>query len=73
VPLPMQRPKPLTPAQLAEARARAKAHACAKEKEMAKDSFSCNWPVLSEKLGELKKIFGGAAAQSPASPKAKKS
>ena len=64
VPIPMQRPtKPqMSAAALAEARARAKANACAKE--AAKDSFSCNWPVLSEKLGELKKLFGGPAAQS---------
>jgi hypothetical protein len=67
VPLPMQRP--VRPPMSAEARARAKAHACAKEP--TKDTFSCNWPVLSEKLGELKKLFSGQAAQQPA-PKAKK-
>jgi hypothetical protein len=71
VPMPMQRPTrpPMSPAALAEARARAKANACAKE--AAKDTFSCNWPVLSEKLGELKKLFGGPAAQQ--TTKAKKS
>jgi hypothetical protein len=70
IPIPMQRPTrpPMSPAALAEARARAKAAACTKE--AAKDSFSCNWPVLSEKLGELKKLFGGPAAQS--ATKAKK-
>lgn len=68
VPLPMQRPaKP--PATPAEARARAKARACARD--AAKESFSCNWPRLSETLGELKKLFSGPPAQSTA--KAKKS
>ena len=73
VPIPVQRPsKPQIAANstaASEARARAKASACAKE--ATKDTFSCNWPVLSEKLSDLKKLFGGPAAQ-PA-PKAKKS
>jgi hypothetical protein len=74
VPIPVQRPsKPQIAASSAaanEARARAKTGTCAKD--AAKDSFSCNWPVLSEKLSDLKKLFGGPAAQ-PATPKAKKS
>jgi hypothetical protein len=71
VPMPMQRPsKPqLAAAALAEARARSKADPCAKDP--AKDNFSCNWPVLSAKLGELKKLFGGPPPQPAA--KAKKS
>jgi hypothetical protein len=73
VPIPVQRPsKPQIAANTAaanEARARAKAANCTKE--AAKDTFSCNWPVLSEKLGELKKLFGGPAA--PPAAKAKKS
>jgi hypothetical protein len=69
VPIPMQRPsKPQMAANSAaaiEARAaRAKANAC--NKEATKDTFSCNWPVLSEKLGELKKLFSGPAGQQPA-------
>jgi hypothetical protein len=71
VPMPIQRPsKPqLSAAALAEARARAKADPCAKD--AAKVNFSCNWPVLSEKLSELKKLFGGPPPQPAA--KAKKS
>jgi hypothetical protein len=74
VPIPMQRPsKPQIAANSTaaiEARARAKANNCTKD--ATKDTFSCNWPVLSEKLTELKKLFGGPAAQQPAA-KAKKS
>ena len=43
------RPKPKT--QTADARARAKGSAC------VKDSFSCEWPRLSEGLNGLKKLF----------------
>jgi hypothetical protein len=72
VPIPVQRPsKPqiaANPTAANEARARAKASACAKD--ATKDTFSCNWPVLSEKLSDLKKLFGGPAAQPV--PKAKK-
>ena len=45
------------PGSTVEARARVKAAQCAKG--VIRDSFSCNFPVLSEKLGELKKIFSG--------------
>ena len=71
VPMPMQRPsKPqMSAAAIAEAHARAKSATCAKD--AAKDDFSCNWPVLSEKLSELKKLFGAPPPQPAA--KAKKS
>jgi hypothetical protein len=72
VPIPMQRPsKPQTAANVAasnEARARAKAGTCAKE--ATKDTFSCNWPLLSEKLSDLKKLLNPTA---PPASKAKKS
>src|SRR6202012_6004827 len=75
VTIPMQRPsKPQIVANSSaaiDARARAKANNCTKD--ATKDTFSCNWPVLSEKLGELKKLFGGPAPQQPPVPKAKKS
>jgi len=71
VPIPMQRPSKPTPAtNLAaanEARARAKATTCAKE--TTKDTFSCNWPLLSEKLTEFKKLLSPVA---PPASKAKK-
>jgi hypothetical protein len=56
VPLPHQRPKQLGSA--AEIRQRAK--------DCAKNSFSCDWPHLSEGWNELKKLF------SPSPAKAKK-
>jgi hypothetical protein len=37
-------------------RARAKATQC------AKDSFSCEWPRLSDGINEVKKLFGASAA-----------
>ena len=64
IPIPMQRPSKSPPAtSLAaanEARARAKAATCANE--TGKDTFSCNWPLLSEKLTEFKKLLNPAAA-----------
>lgn len=64
VPIPVQRPTKsqmaANAAALADARARAKTATCTKD-PAAKESFSCNWPVLSEKLGELKKLFSGPA------------
>jgi hypothetical protein len=72
VPIPMQRPsKPQVAANTAasnEARAHAKGGNC--PKDTPKDTFSCNWPVLSEKLSELKKLFNTPAA--PPASKAKK-
>jgi hypothetical protein len=72
VPIPMQRPiRSPTAGNLAaanEARARAKAATCAREAN--KDTFSCNWPLLSEKLSELKKLLNPSA---PPASKAKKS
>ena len=65
VPLPVQRPK-LANAAGTEARARGKGEPCAKEP--GKDTFSCSFPVLSEKLSEFKKLF---TSPSPAA-KAKK-
>ncbi|MGJ5175465.1 hypothetical protein ACQR16_03840 [Bradyrhizobium oligotrophicum] len=57
------------PGASAEARARIKAAQCARD-GWRRDSFSCNFPVLSEKLDELKRMFTGpsqtsAAAKSP--------
>ncbi len=55
----------------AEARARIKAAQCAKDGSR-RDSFSCNFPVLSEKLDELKKLLTGSnqtAALPPKGPK----
>jgi hypothetical protein len=67
VPIPMQRPsKPQIAANSAAAigaRTRAKANTCTND--ATKDTFSCNWPVLSEKLTDLKKLFGGPAPQQP--------
>lgn len=65
----------VAPAGTPEARARAKAAQCAKG--VVRDSFSCNFPVLSEKLDELKKMLAGpgqsqAQGQLATAPKAPK-
>jgi len=60
---------PAAAAPTAEARARMKAAQCAKD-GTRRDSFSCNFPVLAEKLDELKKMFGGPGPA--AAPKAVK-
>ena len=60
------------PGATAETRARIKAALCAKGGGR-RDSFSCNFPVLSEKLDELKRMFTSpnqtAAAPAPKAPK----
>jgi hypothetical protein len=56
VPIPLQRPRQ---AVLNEVRSRGKGEPCAKEP--GKDTFSCSFPVLSEKLSELKKLFTNPA------------
>lgn len=58
------------PASTAEARARIKAAQCAKDGGR-RDSFSCNFPVLSEKLDELKRMFTGPRETAAAPPAAK--
>ncbi|WP_284422972.1 MULTISPECIES: hypothetical protein [unclassified Bradyrhizobium] len=54
----------------AETRARIKAAQCAKDGGR-RDSFSCNFPVLSEKLDELKRMFTGPS-QTATAPSAVK-
>lgn len=58
------------PASNVEARARIKAAQCAKD-GWRRDSFSCNFPVLSEKLDELKRMFTGPSQAAAAPPGAK--
>nr|WP_050780944.1 hypothetical protein [Bradyrhizobium sp. ORS 278] len=65
-----QQPAPAPPAATAEARARIKAAQCAKDGGR-RDSFSCNFPVLSEKLDDLKRIFTGPS-QTATAPSAVK-
>ncbi|MGY3448739.1 hypothetical protein ACVILH_001081 [Bradyrhizobium sp. USDA 4353] len=57
------------PGATAETRARIKAAQCAKDGGR-RDSFSCNFPVLSEKLDELKRMFTGPS-QTATGPAAK--
>ena len=52
VPVPVGRPKQQPPAVSGEARPR--------PKPCVKDSFSCEWPRLSEGLNDLKKLFSPA-------------
>lgn len=52
VPVPVERPKQPQPAAAGAARPRPKGSAC------AKNSFSCDWPRLSEGWNDLKKLFG---------------
>ncbi|MGC2774411.1 MAG: hypothetical protein WA418_02115 [Bradyrhizobium sp.] len=60
------------PGATTETRARMKAAQCAKD-GWRRDSFSCNFPVLSEKLDELKRMFTpGQTAAAPSAPKAPK-
>jgi hypothetical protein len=54
VPLPVQRP---TSKQQAAANERLRAANC------AKNTFSCDWPKLSESLNELKKLFNSTSAK----------
>jgi hypothetical protein len=54
VPLPVQRP---TKQQQAAANDRLRAANC------AKNTFSCEWPKLSESLNELKKLFSSTSAK----------
>jgi hypothetical protein len=54
VPLPVQRP---TSRQQAVANERIRAANC------AKNTFSCDWPKLSESLNELKKLFSSTSAK----------
>jgi hypothetical protein len=54
VPLPVQRP---TSRQQAVANERLRAANC------AKNTFSCDWPKLSESLNELKKLFSSTSAK----------
>jgi len=54
VPLPVQRP---TSRQQAVANERLRAANC------AKNTFSCDWPKLSESLNELKKLFNSTSAK----------
>jgi len=54
VPLPVQRP---TSKQQAAANERLRAANC------AKNTFSCDWPKLSESLNELKKLFSSTSAK----------
>jgi hypothetical protein len=54
VPLPVQRP---TSRQQALANERLRAANC------AKNTFSCDWPKLSESLNELKKLFNSTSAK----------
>jgi hypothetical protein len=55
VPVPRESPVKQQAA-ASDLRARAKAAHC------AKDSFSCEWPRLSEGINEIKKLFGASAA-----------
>ncbi|CCE00598.1 hypothetical protein [Bradyrhizobium sp. STM 3809] len=55
------------PGATAEARARIKAAQCAKDGSR-RDSFSCNFPVLSEKLDDLKRLFTGPSQTATATP-----
>ena len=57
VPIPVA--SPLKQQAAIEARARLKAGTC------VKGQFSCDWPLLSEGINELKKLFGGAQAKPP--------
>jgi hypothetical protein len=56
VPVPRQSPVKQQAA-ASELRARAKAAQC------ARDSFSCEWPRLSDSLNDIKKLFGAAQAK----------
>jgi hypothetical protein len=64
VPMPLQRPRPVA---VNEARARGKGEPCAKEP--GKDTFSCSFPLLSEKFSEFKKLFTNPAPPSAARAK----
>ena len=55
VPVPRESPVKQQAA-ASDLRARAKATQC------AKDSFSCEWPRLSDGINEVKKLFGASAA-----------
>jgi hypothetical protein len=55
-------PKPQIPASNPK---RAKPASCPKDK----DSFSCEWPRLSERINDLKKALFGAPASKPLKPK----
>jgi len=56
VPLPVEAPNKAQAA-ASDLRSRAKAANC------ARDSFSCEWPRLSEGIRDLKKLFGSAPAK----------
>lgn len=66
VPIPMHRPRP--PA--ADARARAKPTPCVKEP--GKDTLSCGFQMLSDKLSDLKRFLTGQPPLPAAAAKAKK-
>jgi hypothetical protein len=56
--IPVPRESPVKQqAAASDLRARAKAAQC------AKDSFSCEWPRLSDSINDLKKLFGAAQAK----------
>jgi hypothetical protein len=54
VPIPHARPSKLIAAQVAGNESRLRGHAG----NCPKDSFSCEWPRLSETINDLKKLFG---------------
>ncbi|WP_035984141.1 hypothetical protein [Bradyrhizobium sp. STM 3843] len=68
VPLPMQRPS--KPAATADARMGGKAAPCVKEP--GKDSLSCSFQLLSDKLSDLKKFLTGQSSPPAQGSKAKR-
>lgn len=68
VPLPHARPRKLIASQAAEARATAEARA---RRDCAKDSFSCEWPRLSQTINDVKKkLFGPTSPNKTREPMA---
>lgn len=57
VPVPVERPKQQQQAVGGEVRPRAKGSSC------AKNSFSCDWPRLSEGWNDLKRLFGSPSGK----------
>jgi len=68
VPLPTGRPNKPQPQQSVPVDPRVRG----KNANCKQDTFSCNWPKLSESLNELKKLFSGPSNNSPPATKPKR-
>lgn len=65
----VEKPPPATTGNIARPRAPAGEPKRAKPASCPKDSFSCEWPRLSERINDLKKALFGAPASKPLKPK----